>query len=240
MLFAAAVIAGCIDAIAGGGGLLTLPALLLANIPPIYAVGTNKIQAAFGSMTSSIVMLKKKAVDFKTIKIALFASLLGSIIGSIALLNTDEKILSFLIPILLVIMALYFAFSPQSFFKKRKPKCSHEIFEKTAVPAVGFYDGFFGPGAGTFFCLSANFLRGYDIIKATAIAKPLNFASNIGGLIVFLISGKFLWAAAVIMIVGNIVGAYIGAHLVLNDGAKIIRPLVVVMCLGMVVKYFLG
>lgn len=239
LLFGAALLAGFIDTLAGGGGLITVPALLLANVPPVFALGTNKLQSSGGSMMASIMMFRKRLVDFKTIRKGFIASFIGSAIGALAIQQIDMDSLRIIIPVLLVCIALYFLFSPQSHMEPRPPKISEGAYNKTFAPLVGFYDGFLGPGTGSFFCATGILTRGYDIIKATAIAKPLNFASNLGGLAVFIAGGKILWLIGGVMIAGQMIGAYAGAHVMISKGKRLIRPLIVTVCCGMLVKYLM-
>lgn len=239
LLFVAALVAGFIDTLAGGGGLITIPALLLANIPPVFALGTNKLQSSGGSMMASIMMLRKGLVDIKSIYKGFIASFLGSAAGAYAIQQIDMDNLRIIIPVLLVCIALYFLFSPQSHMEQRPPKISDATYNKTFAPLVGFYDGFLGPGTGSFFCATGILARGYDIIKATAVAKPLNFASNIGGLAVFMLGGKILWLVGAIMIAGQMIGAYLGAHVMVSKGKRLIRPLIVTVCCGMLIKYLM-
>lgn len=237
LLFFAAFGAGFIDTLAGGGGLITIPALLLANVPPVFTLGTNKLQGSAGSMMASIMMLKKGLIDIRSIYKGFIASFIGSAIGAYAIQQIDMENLRIVIPILLVCIALYFLFSPQSHMEQRPPKISDGTYNKTFAPLVGFYDGFLGPGTGSFFCATGILTRGYDIIKATAIAKPLNFASNLGGLAVFIMGGKILWLVGGVMIIGQMAGAYLGSHVMVSKGKRLIRPLIVTVCCGMLIKY---
>ncbi len=239
LLFIAAFVAGFIDTLAGGGGLITIPALLLANIPPAFTLGTNKLQASAGSMTASIMMLRKKLVDFKIIWPGFIASLIGSALGAWLIMQIDMENLKIIIPILLVGIAIYFLFSPQSHMEERESKISQDAYNFSFAPVIGFYDGFLGPGTGSFFCASAILTRGYDIIKATGMAKLLNFASNIGGLLAFMIGGKMLWLVGGVMIAGQMLGAYLGSHVMVSKGKKLIRPLIVGVCVAMLAKYLL-
>ena len=237
LLFIAALAAGFIDTFAGGGGLITIPALLLANVPPVLTLGTNKLQGSAGSMMASIMMLKKGLIDIRSIYKGFIASFIGSAVGAFVIQQIDMDSLRIIIPILLVCIALYFLFSPQSHMEHRPPKISENAYNRIFAPLIGFYDGFLGPGTGSFFCATGILTRGYDIIKATAIAKPLNFASNIGGLLVFMLGGKILWLVGGVMIAGQMLGAYLGAHVMVSKGKKLIRPLIVAVCCGMLVKY---
>ncbi len=236
LLFVVAIFAGFIDTLAGGGGLIALPALLIAQVPPLQALATNKLQGSFGTLTSSLVMLSKKIVTWQGIWLAFLASLVGSGLGTIFVhfINTDTLVL--LIPLVLISVALYFAFAKQVGSVEKPPRVSQKIYLFGIVPGIGFYDGFFGPGTGSIFTLANVSLMGKTLISATANAKCLNFASNIASLFVFICSGHISWIIGGVMILGQIIGARIGSHVVLNHGQKWIRPLIIVMCILMCIK----
>ena len=235
-LFIVGMVAGFLDTLVGGGGLLAVPALLLSGIPPIYVLGTNKLQGSMGTGIATVLLFRKKKLDWNTIKYLMLASFIGSVIGGVIVQFIDTKVLSFVIPIVLVLIAIYFIISP-------KPKVgpqnsvSNRSFDKYAVPSIGFYDGMFGPGAGSFFAMSGVMLKKLEIIQATILAKPLNFASNIAGVIVFLSFGHIAFLIALIMMIGQLIGAFFGTHYLLKANPKVIRLLIVVMSLSMLARY---
>lgn len=235
-LFFSAMLAGFIDAIAGGGGLLTLPALLIAQVPPLPALATNKLQASFGTLTASLTMLRHRVVRWSKVRSAFKASLVGSVIGTATVHWVDAEVLTLVIPIVLIVIALYFGLQKRLGEKEKPAIISEKKYRYGVVPSIGFYDGFFGPGTGSLLTLANVSLMGRTLIQATAHAKCLNFASNMASMVVFIASGKVLWLVGGVMIVGQILGAYIGGHTVLNHGQKIIRPLMVLMCVAMCVK----
>ena len=143
-LFVIAIIAGFIDTLVGGGGLLAVPALLLSGIPPIYVLGTNKFQGSMGTGIATFLLFRKKKLNWETIKYLMLASFIGSIIGGVIVQFIDTEILSFVIPIVLVVIAIYFIISPKPKIINKDSE-SNKKFEKYAVPTVGFYDGMFGP-----------------------------------------------------------------------------------------------
>lgn len=244
ILATVASIAGFIDALAGGGGLLTIPAMLLANIPPIMTLGTNKLQASAGSLTASYTMIKKQIVKPKQIKIAIVTAFLGSALGTILVQSSPPQLLEKLIPFLIAGIGIYTLFSPSLSEKKsetaiQKPKISEKSWQKFVVPLIGFYDGYLGPGTGTFMALSNVALRCKDIVTATGIAKVLNFSTNIASLIFFIAGGNILWKVGLIMMAGQTLGAFIGSHMAIKKGVKLIRPMIVIMCLAMLAKYLL-
>lgn len=236
ILFFVAFIAGLVDTIAGGGGLLTIPALLYTGIPPAVALATNKLQGTFGSFTASLYFIKKKMVDIKEIKLMIFLTFLGSMLGAFALLQIDASILKQIIPFLLIIIGIYFLFSPKVGLIDKEKRVSIVFFSFTLAFIIGFYDGFFGPGTGSFFAIGFIALLGFNLTKATAHSKVLNFISNISSLICFIIFGKIYWSLGIVMGLGQMCGALIGARLVLKSGQKIIRPLIVVISFVMSIK----
>lgn len=237
LFFFVAIAQGFIDSIAGGGGLIGIPVLLLSGLPPVNALATNKIQGMAGSFTASLTMIRKGVVNFKKIWFAALMSFIGATIGTICVHYIDVKVLDIIIPIVLVLIGLYFLFVPSVGEIEKKPRVNEKLFNVTVVPGIGFYDGLFGPGTGSFFSLSNIALRGQQIVTATGNAKVFNFASNIAAVVVFLIGGKIVWLVGAIMMIGQVLGAYIGSLMIIKNGAKLVRPLVVVMCFLMVIKY---
>nr|WP_067286601.1 TSUP family transporter [Marinobacterium profundum] len=236
-LFGVALLAGFIDTIAGGGGLLTLPALLLAQVPPVAALATNKLQSSFGSLTAALTMLRRGIVRFEDIRGLVLGSLLGSVLGTLLVQFTDPGILMFLIPLVLVVIALYFLLVPTAGLQETPARMSRRTYSMTLAPLVGFYDGFLGPGTGSFFAFSKIWFRGRNLLGATGAAKVMNCASNVASLVVFIAGGKVVWSLGAVMVLGQILGALIGSHTMIRHGSRIIRPLVVGMCLLMAVSY---
>lgn len=200
-LFFVGVVAGFLDTLVGGGGLLAVPALLLSGIPPIYVLGTNKFQGSMGTGIATFLLFRKKKLDWNSVKNLMFASFIGSIVGGVIIQFVDTQFLSFVIPIVLIFIAIYFIVSPKpkSTVGNSKPNKKFELF---AVPVVGFYDGMFGPGAGSFFAMTGVMLKKLEIIQATILAKPLNFASNIAGFIVFFSFGHIAFLIGILMMMG--------------------------------------
>lgn len=148
-LFLVGMAAGFLDTLVGGGGLLAVPALLLSGIPPIYVLGTNKFQGSMGTGIATLLLFRKKKLNWRAIKYLMLVSFIGSVIGGVIVQFIDTKALSFAIPIVLVFISIYFIISPKP-NTSSKGSISSKSFDKYAVPAVGFYDGMFGPGAGSF------------------------------------------------------------------------------------------
>ncbi|WDU47058.1 TSUP family transporter [Taylorella equigenitalis] len=237
LLFSVGLIAGFIDSIAGGGGLITIPVLMLSNVPLISMLAVNKIQGVAGSSTATLTMIKKRVIKFEDVWKPFLASFVGATIGAIAIQFFNEKALSIIIPIVLLGIGFYYLLTPSIGSVEAEPRLSESKFNYGVVPGIGFYDGAFGPGTGSFFSLSYILLRGKKIIEATGSAKALNFASNIGSMLVFVIGGHAIWSIAIVMAIGQILGAFLGSLVVISKGATWIRPMVVVMCFLMVAKY---
>lgn len=236
MLTAAAFAAGFVDSIAGGGGLITIPALLLAGFSPVAALGTNKLQGMFGSGSATIHYAANGQVDLRRQLPSALLGLVGGAIGALLATVVPGDFLRALLPVLLIAIALYFAFKPNMNDVDRAERLSPLLFGLTVVPAVGLYDGLFGPGTGSFLMLAFVTLAGYGVLKATAHTKLLNFASNIGGFVVFAAVGVIDWKIGLIMGVAQFLGARIGASLAIRVGARLIKPLLVVVCVALAVK----
>lgn len=238
MLFAVALVAGFLDAMAGGGGLITIPALLLSGVPPLIALATNKVQGCSGSLTASIAMIRMGMLRPQDVGWPFLAALIGSVLGAIAIHYVDAKALDIIIPAVLIGIAVYFILAPKAGEVDGKPRMGRMAYRTTVVPAIGLYDGMFGPGTGSFFALAGVALRGQNLVRATAHAKAMNFASNIAAVAVFIASGKILWIVALSMVCGQVIGASLGSVAVVKGGSKYIRPLIVTMCMIMIGRYF--
>ncbi len=235
-LFGAASVAAFIDTLAGGGGLITLPALIMSGIPPHFALGTNKLQSSMGSGTATFMMFRKNRVSWEQVKYLMLAAFCGSLLGTVAVQFINPGVLNFIIPLVLVVIAFYFLFAPP-LHESGVCRISDNGYRRFMVPLIGWYDGMFGPGTGSFFALAGVSLRGHGLIDATAIAKTLNFATNAASLLVFLTAGKVVWLAGLTMMVGQFLGAFAGSLCLLRINAKYLRILVVTMCLGMLARY---
>lgn len=236
LLFAVAFMAGFIDSIAGGGGLITIPALMWIGLPPAAALATNKLQACGGSFFASWYFVRKGMVELKQMKLAIACALVGSALGTIGVQSVDGSVLKMLLPFLILAIGGYFLFSKKISDDDRARVLNPSAFAFTVGLGVGVYDGFFGPGTGSFFALGFVTLAGFGIAKATAHAKVMNFATNISSLLFFTLGGQVVWGMGLIMLVGQGLGATLGSRLVLTKGTKLIKPLVVTMSLLMSVK----
>lgn len=235
-LFLAGLGGGFIDAIAGGGGLISLPALLAAGLPPQVALGTNKLQASCG--TSIAVWHYAKAGLMKTpwLWLAVTLAFLASMGGAFAVSVLSKELLKQMIPWMLAAVAVYTALNRRFGIHPGKAWVSPLVFAAVAGVLVGFYDGFFGPGTGSFWTIGLVALLGMDLRHATGYTKAANLASNLGSLGVFLAFGAVHFPAAGVMIAGQLIGARLGSGLVIRRGAAFIRPVFLCVVFAMTVK----
>ncbi|SDD42608.1 hypothetical protein SAMN05421538_101587 [Paracoccus isoporae] len=239
LLILAAFAAGFIDAIAGGGGLITVPVLMLAGLPPAQALATNKVQGVFGAATAAISYAASGHVDLRRQLGAASVSFLAGLIGAFCVTLIPTEALRYLLPLLLIGIAAFFALKPGLGDADRTARISPLQFTAFVVPLIGFYDGLLGPGTGSFFMLGFVMLAGYGILRATAHTKLLNFASNLGGLVAFALVGKPLWITGLAMGVAQIAGAWVGSVLAMRVGARLIKPLLVVTSTALALKLLL-
>jgi uncharacterized membrane protein YfcA len=240
VLVAVAGVAGMIDAIAGGGGLLALPALLWAGLPPVQALATNKLQGTFGTLTSSTHFVRKGEIQLGRLRIPILMTFIGSVSGTLAVQRIGSDLLEEVVPSLLIAFALYFLLSPRIGDQDAHHRISHGLFGLLIGFSVGFYDGFFGPGTGSFFAAAFVMLLGYNLRRATAATKVLNFTSNIASLLFFALAGQVIWQVGLPMGLAQMAGAWVGSHLVIRHGTRLIRPLLVLVSLAISLKLLVG
>ena len=238
-LTATAVLTGFIDAIAGGGGLIMMPALLFAGVPPIHALGTNKLQSMFGTGTALRNYARSGLVDWRPNRLAVVLVFAGAVAGAVVVQAIELKLLALIIPVLLTVAAIYILLSPRMSDEDARQRLSPTGYAPLGG-AIGFYDGFFGPGTGTFFTTSLVGLRGYGLTKATAMTKLFNFTSNAASVIMFAIGGHMLWLLGACMAAGAMLGGWLGSHTALKFGARLIRPLLVAISLAMTARLLWG
>ncbi len=229
LLVLAAFFAGLVDSIAGGGGLITVPALLLAGASPVEALATNKLQGTFGSATAAVAYARAGHVRPREQLGMAVVSALASAAGALVAHLIPVEVLRLAMPVILIGVALFFALKPGLSDDSRAARMRPATFTFTAVPMIAAYDGFFGPGTGSFFMMGFVLLAGYGVLKATAHTKFLNFASNFGSLMVFVFSGATWWAVGFAMAAAQIAGAALGAKLAVRVGARLIKPLLVIV-----------
>ena len=234
-----AAVAGFIDSIAGGGGLLVIPALLWAGVPPLSALGTNKLQSVFGTAIALRNYRRSGLVEWRPNRLTVALAFLGSVIGALVVQLIRTRLLNLIIPLLLVASAIYVLLSP----RMTDQDAHHRVTSTGYAPvgaAIGFYDGFFGPGAGTFYTTSLVALRGYGLTKATALTKLVNLTSASASLIMFAIGGHLYWALGLCMALGAMAGGWLGSHSALRLGARLIRPLLILISLSLTAKLLWG
>ena len=233
-----ALAAGTIDTIAGGGGLLTLPALIGAGLPPHLAMATNKGQSIFGSGTALARFARSHLFDGRRAWVSIVPALAGATLGAgllILLALERPKVLNPLIITLLAAVAVFMIFYRPP--HERAPRTHRLIWP--AIPIaflIAFYDGFFGPGTGTFLILAYALVFHDPLDAASANAKLVNFCSNLASMILFAAKGWILWPIALPMAAGQMAGALIGAHITLRKGKRVVRVMTVLVCLALIGK----
>ncbi len=238
LLCLAGAFAGFVDTLVGGGGLITIPALLMSGVPPIMALGTNKLQAVAGSGTAAFMVVKRKRVEFNDVKMLMVAAFIGSLLGSIVIQFVASESLNIIIPVVIVFIGVYFILAPkQRLTGTQTPKVSNKVYRNSVLPSIGFYDGMFGPATGSFLTLAGVALRGHEIIHATATAKTLNFATNLASILVFIAFGKVVWLIGGIMIIGQLVGANLGARYLLRINPDKLRYLLIIVCFTILIVW---
>ncbi len=219
----AGFLAGFVDSIAGGGGIITVPVLMASGLPPHIALATNKLQSTFGSFTASLNFIRKGLVSLKEVYLGIFFTLIGAMIGTKTILLLDASVLNKIIPFMLILIFIYTWFNPKLGHIDKKGKLSSPLFFLIFGILIGFYDGFFGPGTGTFWTIALVTLMGLNLKKATATTKIMNFTSNVVSLGVFLFGGNVLFIIGILMGFGQIFGAFIGSSLVVKKEVTFIR-----------------
>jgi len=235
VLTVAALIAGTVDAIAGGGGLITVPALLAIGLPPHVALATNKGQSVWGSGAAMLTFWTHGRLDLRKARVTFPLALIGSFVGAAAVLALSPTTLRpVVIAMLCGAVVLLLVRKPEG--RADVPHAHRLMIAAALALAIGAYDGFFGPGTGTFLIVGFVVLCGETATAATADAKVVNFASNLAALSLFAIDGKVLWQLAMPMAGGQLLGGFLGAKLAVRGGARLVRAMVVLVSLALVVK----
>lgn len=230
--------AGAMDAVGGGGGLVTVPALLAAGLPPHVALGTNKGQSVFGSFAALGRYAHAGLVDRGMAMFAFPLAVAGSAAGAALALSLRADVLRPVVLVLLIVAgAVVVTVRPPE--ERRDPPTSGRRYDwiwAAAALGIGAYDGFFGPGTGTFLILTLVLFLRRPLQRATADAKVVNFGSNLAAVAFFSSRGSILWSLALPMAVAQLVGGFVGAHLAIRQGDRLIRAVVMVVVLALVVK----
>jgi len=241
ILLPAVFLAGFIDSIAGGGGLISVPAYFAAGLSPFFALGTNKFSSCLGTLFATLRYWKNGVID---VKVALFSALIAlpaSALGSKAVLSLNPKLLSYILLILIPMLTLItFRNRERGMINKSREVTFRKKFLLAAIfsTAIGFYDGFFGPGTGTFLILCFTFLLKYDLQTANANTKVVNLASNISALLTFLYHGKVLLLFGLPAVAAGIAGNFLGAGFALKKGNQAIRMIITLVLFLLLIKIF--
>lgn len=236
LLFIAGFSAGFIDSIAGGGGLISLPALLAVGVPPQVALGTNKLQGTFGVMTAAINFIRKGKVNLKECAFGVVTTLIGAMSGAWIVQRLNPDFIKHLVPFLLLIVLIYTVLSKNLGLTDTKAKIPHTLYYLLFGIGLGFYDGFFGPGTGSFWTASLVAFAGYNLTKSVGVTKVMNLTSNIVALVVFIVGGNVYYTAGLLMASGQILGARIGSGLAIKKGVAFIRPIFILVVLATIMR----
>jgi len=229
-------LASFIDSVAGGGGVLSLPAYLLTGMPAQYAAGCNKFSASSGTVIATIKYFRNKKIDIIAAAISALLALPGSYLGATLAMRIPSKTLELIMLIAIPIAALSILFTKQ---KAKKLIESKPLLYSICI-FIGFvlaaYDGLIGPGTGTFLIIVFTFIIGYDMTTSSGNAKVINLASNLAALVAFMINGYVIFALAVPAALCAISGGYLGSHLAIKNGSKIIKPLLYIVLIAIFIK----
>jgi len=231
IMFSVALLAGWVDTLAGGGGLLTVPALLLAGLPPVAALATNKAQGFIGPLTATLMLTIKGRLPLSRLLPTIATTAIGAMLGVLLIQRIDASWLHWGIPVLLLAVAGYFLANPRLGEIRGQPRQSARTYNLGTVPLIAFYDGAIGPGAGSFYAAAGVFLRGQTLLEATIHAKLFNLTSNLAAMALFAAAGQVAWTIGASMMFGQFCGATLASRTMLHGGERLIRPLVIVMCL---------
>lgn len=236
LLFTAGLVAGFIDAIAGGGGLIAVPALLWTGLPPQIALGTNKMQSSFGTLMAVRKYAQAKMVVWKEVRLAVLVTFVFAMLGTWTVTQVSNEVLKKIVPWMLLGIAVHVLISPRLGAQQTKARLTLAAFSLLGGTALGFYDGFFGPGTGTFWTLACLSLLGLDLPRATAFTKVVNLTSNVASLIVFVAMARVNYPIAAAMIAGQLIGGRLGAGMAIRHGAPFIRVVFLTVVFAMVMK----
>lgn len=231
-------LAAFVDSIAGGGGLISMPVLLMAGLPAHLALGTNKFAGAFGCFSSAYKYSKSGKTNIELLKKLIPFTILGCLLGVKCVLSISENILNILVFLMILIVALYTYLKKDLGKEDKFENLSKENIKKGIIMAfaLGFYDGFFGPGTGTFLTFAFIKIYGFDFLHASANTKILNFTSNFTALILFMFSSQILYKVAIFYAISMVLGGYIGAKVAINKGSQLIKPIFLFMAVAVAIK----
>jgi len=231
--------AGFVDSIAGGGGIISLPAYVAAGIPYHMALGTNKFASTLGTSVSTARFIKNGKVHLRAALVSIPAALFGSWLGALLALQISEIYLQYTLVVMLPFIAVFILKNKnlrEDGFEKKLPGTAVLLLSAAAGLILGVYDGFFGPGAGTYLILIFNAVIGFDILTSSGNAKVINLSSNVAALATFLVSGHVVIFVGVFAAAFGIAGHYIGSGFAIKKGVKFIRPVLVFVLMILMVK----
>ncbi len=235
-------VAGFIDSAAGGGGLISLPAYMAAGIPPHIATGTNKCSSMFGTMFSAWTFFKSGKIHIKAALVSAAAALFGSWVGAMLNMIASDNALRFILMITLPVVALFIIFKKDFGSVDRTDSISQKRLIISCIIiglVLGCYDGFFGPGTGTFLILCFTIFSGFDLLTASGNAKVVNLASNIAAFVTFAISGQILWHIGLPAAIFGIAGNILGSKMAIKKGSRFIRPMFIIILVILFIKVFI-
>jgi uncharacterized membrane protein YfcA len=240
LLVLAAVAAGFVDAVVGGGGLIQLPALLLGlpNAAPVQILATNKVASICGTSVSSVTYYRRVRPDPRTFLPLMLLAFAGAVLGALVASQIPREAFEPIVLVVLVGVGGYVLLKPDlgSETELRHGRGRHLTTAMLVGFAIGFYDGAMGPGTGSFLVLSLVALLGYSFLDASAKARMANWATNLGALVVFVPQGAVLWKVGLLMGVGNLLGGYAGARVAVSRGARFVRVFFVVVVSAFIVR----
>jgi uncharacterized membrane protein YfcA len=236
LLFTTGLAAGLIDSMAGGGGLITIPVLLGIGMPPQTALGTNKLQGTFGSGSAMLHFARAGTVNLRDCAAGAVWTAFGAALGSMAVQTLDPVFLRRVIPVLLIAIAVSMLFLPRLGMEDVRERMGKNPFFLLFGLVIGFYDGFFGPATGTFWAMAFVLCLGFNLTRATAHTKVMNFTSNLVALVFFLANGFVSLPEGIVMGLGQFAGARIGSRLVISRGSRFIRPVFIAVVLAVSTK----
>jgi uncharacterized membrane protein YfcA len=239
-----AFLAGFVDSVAGGGGLFLVPGFLLVGLPPQVALGQEKVVSTLGTIAAIRNFLRESKILWKVAIIGIPFSLFGAYLGAKAILLISPQIVGKVIVFLIPIGILLFLTPKDKEVKEHELKnTSLYIIVPLSCTVIGFYDGFFGPGAGSMFIIAFHYLLKLNLVSASANSKMFNFASNIGALVAFIMAKKVLYLLALPLVVSNILGNHVGSHMAIKKGNEMVRKVLIfsmfILFISCIVKYLM-
>jgi len=225
LFFGAGLLAGTVDAIAGGGGLISLPLLVSVGLPAPVALGTNKLQASVGTFVATYNYFKNDLISFQILIKGILFGFLGATSGALAAQYIDSSILERILPFLMLAIFVYTIYTPNLGLLDNKQRMNEPLFYMLFGFGLGFYDGFLGPGTGSFWVIALVFFLGYNLSKATAYTKVFNLKSNIIAATWFVLGHHIDYKIGALMACGQLLGGKIGSQLVILKGSKLVRPI---------------